>query len=251
MDESSPTEISAENVTRRDKGIYNAPESFRIEYRYANGTRVVMSSTTNEKNNGIRFVGTKGTIFTENERLETDPPSLRSVRPKDGEVKLFESKNHYRNFIDAVLTRGRTAAPAPIAQRAATMCHLGAISAALGRPVKYDPAAENSFTKPYSEETSKMIDQEVRKLIEVAYEKTKALLREKRAQVEKLAEELLVKEVLFQSDVEKLIGKRPFREQKTLDVDDDNGSEHHEKGAISEGVPPYDSNITNHPATQQ
>ena len=58
-----------------------------------------------------------------------------------------------------------------------------------------------------------------------------------------------MKEVLFQSDVEKLIGKRPFREQKTLDVDNGD-SEHHEKGAISEGVPPYDSNITNHPATQ-
>ncbi|MBL7698432.1 MAG: ATP-dependent zinc metalloprotease FtsH [Chitinophagaceae bacterium] len=111
----------------------------------------------------------------------------------------------------------------------------------------YDPASENSFTKPYSEETSKLIDQEVRKLIDTAYEKTKALLTEKREQVEKLAEELLVREVLFQSDVEKLIGKRPFREQKMLDVDDN--SEPHEKGAISEGVPPYDSNITNHPAT--
>jgi cell division protease FtsH len=112
----------------------------------------------------------------------------------------------------------------------------------------YDPAAENSFTKPYSEETSKLIDQEVRKLIDTAYEKTKALLTEKKMQVEKLAEELLVREVLFQSDVEKLIGKRPFREQKTLDVED--GAEHHEQGAISEGVPPYDSSITNHPPTQ-
>jgi AFG3 family protein len=113
----------------------------------------------------------------------------------------------------------------------------------------YDPAAENSFTKPYSEETSKLIDEEVRQLIESAYEKTKALLTEKREQVEKLAEALLDKEVLFQSDVEKLIGKRPFGERKTLDVDDD--SDHHsENGTISEGVPPYDSNITNHPATE-
>ena len=112
----------------------------------------------------------------------------------------------------------------------------------------YDPAAENSFTKPYSEETSKLIDQEVRKLIDVAYEKTKALLNEKRAQVEKLAEALLDKEVLFQSDVENLIGKRPYGERKTLDVD--NGDGHHSPtGAISEGVPPYDSNVTNHPAT--
>ena len=143
MDDTSPTSISATGVARREKGIYNAPESFRIEYQYANGTRIVMSSTTNEKDWGIRFVGTKGTIFTENDRLETDPVSLRSVRPKDGDVRLFESTNHHRNFIDAVLTRGQTAAPAPVAQRAATLCHLGAISAALGRPVKFDGVAEN------------------------------------------------------------------------------------------------------------
>jgi cell division protease FtsH len=135
-----------------------------------------------------------------------------------------------------------------ITRTAYSMVTVYGMNASVGNVSFYDPAAENSFTKPYSEETSKLIDQEVRKLIEVAYEKTKALLREKRTQVETLAEQLLVKEVLFQSDVEKLIGKRPFREQKTLDVDD-NGAEHH--GAISEGVPPYDSNITNHPATQQ
>jgi AFG3 family protein len=46
--------------------------------------------------------------------------------------------------------------------------------------------------------------------------------------------------------VEALIGKRPWSEKKTLDVD---GSDGHETGAISEGVPPYDSNVTNHPAT--
>ena len=83
----------------------------------------------------------------------------------------------------------------------------------------YDPAQENYFTKPYSEETGKMIDQEVRKLIDEAYIKTKNLLTEKRGDVEKLAKELLVKEVLFKSDVEALIGKRPFEEKKILDVE--------------------------------
>lgn len=84
----------------------------------------------------------------------------------------------------------------------------------------YDPAQENYFTKPYSEETGKMIDQEVRNLIDRAYTKTKALLSEKRNEVEKLAKELLVKEVLFKSDVEALIGKRPFEEKKLLDIDE-------------------------------
>jgi cell division protease FtsH len=86
----------------------------------------------------------------------------------------------------------------------------------------YDPSAEQSFTKPYSEETAKMIDEEVRKLIDSAYVHTKKLLKEKKDKVEKLAEALLLKEVLFQSDVERLIGKRPYEEKKPADVVHDN-----------------------------
>ena len=83
----------------------------------------------------------------------------------------------------------------------------------------YDPNQENVFTKPYSEETGKMIDQEVRNLIDAAYLRTKQLLTEKRGDVELLAKELLKKEVLFKSDVEHLIGKRPFEEKKSLEID--------------------------------
>ncbi len=111
----------------------------------------------------------------------------------------------------------------------------------------YDPQQETTFTKPYSEETSKIIDQEVRKLIDEAYIKTKKLLTEKRAEVEKLADELLLKEVLFQSDVEALIGKRPYEEKKTLAVPEEEKEEVKpaEIGEISAGVPPYDSDVTN------
>jgi len=80
----------------------------------------------------------------------------------------------------------------------------------------YDPQQENAFTKPYSDDTAKMIDFEVRHLIDEAYAKTKQLLTNKRAEVETLANALLEKEVLFQSDVEALIGKRPFEEKKPL-----------------------------------
>jgi AFG3 family protein len=87
----------------------------------------------------------------------------------------------------------------------------------------YDPNQENTFTKPFSEETGKIIDEEVRKLIDGAYIKTKNLLTEKRGDVELLAKELLKKEVLFKSDVEALIGKRPFEEKKLLDDAPENG----------------------------
>ncbi|MEJ7609735.1 MAG: ATP-dependent zinc metalloprotease FtsH [Ferruginibacter sp.] len=89
----------------------------------------------------------------------------------------------------------------------------------LGNISYYDPAQENVFTKPYSEETGKLIDTEVRSIIEAAYIKTKELLTEKKGDVEKLAKELLVQVVLFMCDVEMVIGKRPFEEKKLLDID--------------------------------
>ncbi len=68
------------------------------------------------------------------------------------------------------------------------------------------------FTKPYSDETASMIDAEVRKLVNSQYERAQALLLERRDELEKLAQMLLDKEVLLKSDVEKLIGKRPYED---------------------------------------
>lgn len=98
----------------------------------------------------------------------------------------------------------------------------------VGNVSYHDPSADNTFTKPFSEETGKMIDEEVRKMIETAYVRTKELLVERRNEVEILAKELLEKEVLFQSDVEALIGKRPYEEKKLLDV-----IHHHEQNELS------------------
>jgi cell division protease FtsH len=132
-----------------------------------------------------------------------------------------------------------------ITRIATAMVTVYGMSEKVGNISYYDPQAENQFSKPYSEETAKMIDEEVRRMIEESYTRTLNLLRDKRGDVEKLAEALLEKEVLFQSDVESLIGPRPYEEKKPLD----NGLEAHPDGGISEGVPPYDPNVTNqHPS---
>ncbi len=90
----------------------------------------------------------------------------------------------------------------------------------IGNVSFYDPQQDTTFTKPFSEETGKMIDEEVRKLVEQAYERTKELLLQRKKEVEVIAQALLKREVLFQSDVEELIGKRPFEEKKALDFVD-------------------------------
>jgi len=87
----------------------------------------------------------------------------------------------------------------------------------IGNVSFYDPSQENSFQKPFSEETGKIIDEEVRKMIDAAYHRTLALLQERKAEVEKLAQALLTREVLHKSDVEELIGDRPFEEKKILE----------------------------------
>ena len=128
-----------------------------------------------------------------------------------------------------------------ITRTAYAMVSVYGMNRKVGNVSFYDPQQDQTFTKPYSDETARLIDEEVRKLIDVAYERTKELLTDKKEQVARLAEALLEKEVLFQSDVESLIGPRPYEEKKPLGIEDD---KHHE-GGISEGVPPYDPNVIN------
>jgi AFG3 family protein len=80
-----------------------------------------------------------------------------------------------------------------------------------------DQNSEYGFNKPYSEKTSELIDQEVRELINQAYLRTKNLLTSRKSELESLAHELLKKEVLFQYDLEKIIGKRPFQHKTNFE----------------------------------
>lgn len=80
-----------------------------------------------------------------------------------------------------------------------------------------DGSGETQFQKPYSDQTAELIDEEVRSLIAQVYERTKELLLEKRDGLIKIAEKLLEKEILFQSDLEELLGKRPFAHKTAYD----------------------------------
>ncbi len=78
--------------------------------------------------------------------------------------------------------------------------------------------SEYSFNKPYSETTAETIDEEVRKIISRSYDRIKALLKRKKDKLEIVAKELLEKEIIFQSDLERLIGKRPFKRPTTYEA---------------------------------
>jgi AFG3 family protein len=77
--------------------------------------------------------------------------------------------------------------------------------------------SDYTFNKPYSDATAQRIDEEVKKIIDKAYQRTKDLLIHHREHLDIIAKELLEKEILFQSDLERLIGKRPFAGQTTYE----------------------------------
>ncbi len=82
--------------------------------------------------------------------------------------------------------------------------------------------SDYNFTKPYSDSTAEKIDSEVKRIVDSAYERTKKLLISKREQLEKIANKLLEKEILFKNDLEKLIGKRPFDTEVKAEEKNDN-----------------------------
>ncbi|WP_419802215.1 ATP-dependent zinc metalloprotease FtsH [Mucilaginibacter sp.] len=119
-----------------------------------------------------------------------------------------------------------------------------------------DTQGEYQFNKPYSDKTSELIDTEVRNLIGSIYERTKQLLTDKREGLDKLANKLLEKEILFQSDLEEILGKRPFDNRTTYDEfvngDDPSGNlAPVEQNLVHEGVGDHSGTFERNPEEKE
>jgi cell division protease FtsH len=101
-----------------------------------------------------------------------------------------------------------------ITKQAYAMVSIYGLNDKIGNISFYDSTGgqDYTFNKPYSEKTAEVIDQEVKKLIDLAYERTKKLLQENKVKLDVLAKRLLEKEVIFKEDLEEIFGKRPFDE---------------------------------------
>ncbi|MBN2697524.1 MAG: ATP-dependent zinc metalloprotease FtsH [Bacteroidales bacterium] len=99
-----------------------------------------------------------------------------------------------------------------ITKQAYAMITYFGMSEKIGNRSFYDSTGqqEYSFTKPYSEKTAELIDEEVQKIIQEQYNRALDILRKNREGLKKLAELLLEKEVIFSDDLEKIYGKRPW-----------------------------------------
>lgn len=102
-----------------------------------------------------------------------------------------------------------------ITKQAYAMVSIFGLNDRVGNISYYDSTGgqDFNFNKPYSEKTAEIIDEEVKKLIDHAYKRTKDLLIKHREELNKLASQLLEKEVIFREDLETIFGKRPWDEK--------------------------------------
>ncbi len=110
-----------------------------------------------------------------------------------------------------------------VTKQARAMVMVYGLNDKIGNLTYHDPSNEEyGFTKPYSEETAKIIDDEISKIIEKQYNRAIKILEENKEKLTILAEQLLKKEVIFQTDLENIFGKRPH--EKTLTEEAINGN---------------------------
>ena len=138
-EDSGPTEI------RRARGIFSqdAPWNTAVEYyfecHYANGLVLTVSD---KERRGVTFEGTDGWIWVTRGNWEASEPAMLESEIGPDEILLYESTNHFRNFVDCVLTREQPVAPIETAHRSITIGHLGNIAMLLDRDLKWDPVNE-------------------------------------------------------------------------------------------------------------
>lgn len=110
-----------------------------------------------------------------------------------------------------------------VTKQAYAMTSIYGLNERVGNISFYDSQGRDAFTKPYSEDTAKVIDEEVSKLIEGQYQRALQLLAENQDKLAQLAERLLTSEVIFKEDLEAIFGKRPWdpiEEEKEMPVQD-------------------------------
>ncbi|MBL7133423.1 MAG: gfo/Idh/MocA family oxidoreductase, partial [Phycisphaerae bacterium] len=88
------------------------------------------------------FIGTEGTIALSRGGWWTKPTSLKSVKLRPGELHLYASNNHGRNFIDCIKSRRQTVSPIDVAVWSDTMSHLSEIAIRTERKISWDPQKE-------------------------------------------------------------------------------------------------------------
>jgi predicted dehydrogenase len=142
VDDSGPLEVTPQSVSFHPQKFHEVPESCRLVYKYPGGVTMILGQKESDVPQGTTFIGTEGRIFVNRGKLASDPPEILKSELKSSDVKLYDSRDHHRNFLECVASRELPICDVEIGHRSAVACHLGNIAARRGQTIHWDPAKE-------------------------------------------------------------------------------------------------------------
>jgi predicted dehydrogenase len=152
-----PVEVEGKGLFCKE-GLYDTAKRYRIEYKYADGVKLIVTSGTPS----LRFEGTEGWIGNRGWRapLKAEPKSILKSPIGPDEVHLYTCRGgEQRNFLDCVKSRKACYFPPEIGQRCFTIAHIGNISMLLGKKLKWDPDKEQFVN---DDEANRMLSRSMR-----------------------------------------------------------------------------------------
>lgn len=135
-----PVKIKSSNTEWADHPVWNTATQYHVEAEFAEGFKMILS--TKAGHGGVRFEGEDGRWAQVNRGSQKLSDNLKDVKLNDNDLRLYKSENHFRNFIDCVISGKEPIAPAEVAHRSITIAHLGNISMLLNQELEWDPKTE-------------------------------------------------------------------------------------------------------------
>jgi predicted dehydrogenase len=145
LDGTGPLEIEGRGEFPPEDALWNTCTSYRITLKYPGEITMIIAGGHADIRSGTKWIGTDGWVWVDRGGFESSNADWNDLTrlPDDiRKMKLYESRNHHRNFLDCVRSRKPTITPVETAHRSAVPGHLGLISMRVGRKITWDPVKE-------------------------------------------------------------------------------------------------------------
>ncbi len=145
FDNTGPHEIDGHGEFPPKDAVWNTCTNYRITLKYPRDITMIIAGGQADIRGGTKWIGTDGWVWVDRGAFDSSNPEWKDItRLPDNlrKVKLYESRNHHRNFLDCVKSRKPTITPAEVAHHSAIPGHLGLISMLTERKIQWDPEKE-------------------------------------------------------------------------------------------------------------
>jgi len=133
-----PVSVSA-TAKFPDRGLFDVHVQYEAEAAYASGVKLV----SHNGSAGVKFIGDRGWLWVARGKWDADPKDVLRTKLAEGDVHLYESKNHMLNFLTCCRTGKDPIAPAEVGHRSNTVCVLHHIAMKHpGKTLTWDPTTE-------------------------------------------------------------------------------------------------------------